>query len=186
MRITNDTLYDTRDLRRIFARALKEQDIQPAASKLLRIRVVYARKGAHGRGVTGWAYYGSSCSSIGTGMRIRIQPAWHGPVDPRSVAAVAMHEAAHLRGIKHRRMGPALLYCRESIAEWAAGWALRFREPAKKARPGDDQKRSHLEALALKAERKVARWTKRLRKLRGQIRYYSAKMAKAASQQPKE
>lgn len=191
MKLRNLTAWSTRDLRALIVRALRAQEIEPREYRSLRVEVVYARS----RCVSGCAYIGRvelteerlrASRTLGHRMTLRLRAPWRGPLDPREVAAVAIHEAAHLRGVRHRQMEPSLLYCYPSIAEWAAGMPLRHSEPKKKPRPGDEQKLAHAQALALAAERKVARWQRRLRKLRTRVRYYERKMEKAAGARPQE
>src|SRR5688572_23259554 len=148
MKITNKTHYDTRDLRKLFARGLKEK----RASKDKVITVIYSRSGQH----TGCAHlgkrvvFGTKIAETAQGDRIRV-PAictveartirMHLPRDPsyvdvKKVAQVFLHEVEHTQGFEHNDMAECFNY----PVLWADGLQIRVRPtPIKKPRTPSDR-----------------------------------------------
>ena len=129
MKLSNSTVYSTRDLRKIFVRIAKEE-LLPEKTKRIRFKIIYSRKGRH----SGCAYVG------GVNGTIRLPKPPH-KLDHAQVALVIAHEMAHLRGLEHG----AAMHCGryswthgdyKAFYAWANEMSIGVQTPAPKTTVG--------------------------------------------------
>jgi hypothetical protein len=178
VKVTNDTRYPTRELRKIFTevhrRIAKYEGCLPQW-KSIEVNVVYSRK----RHTSGWAYR----SGYYTKLCIR-----RGIISVHSVAYLFAHEMMHLYGYGHNRMGnrghsaPVDLDDIEQVLGFAD---IKEREPQKKKRPEgvELQQQRYLRVLELEREwqSKLKRAQNALKKYRRKKRYYERELTKKAA-----
>jgi hypothetical protein len=90
------------------------------------------------------------------------------------VASVAVHEFAHLRGMRHEQMPACYKWSgrwREYVA-WAADLPLDVQPPAVRVKPSVADKLAHVLRMKAVAETRVKRATTILRKWKQRERYY--------------
>lgn len=187
MKVKNETQWDTRQLRAVFARCRQEiiRREQPERKDVgTVVQVGYARRGY----VTGCARYFSRW------VRITLPSTtdrFHVVGDPdafvRELAEVYIHEVGHNLGVKHqgRRRAGRPLTMEAPYADWirdtftAEHYPLTHKAPKAKMKP-DVQSVRYQQAQA-----NLARATKRLkltqtlhRKWRTKVRYYERALAK--------
>ncbi len=118
--LTNKTQYRDEDLRAIVHGACKAAGV---CLKVLKLTVVTSRHGY----VSGYAYFPRGPRGFTTtlSMRLRIPKADRMVVE--RVAQVALHEAMHLAGARHKDMTEEQYHCRMAVP-WVEGLQLRVRE----------------------------------------------------------
>lgn len=151
--IENRTGWQTRHLRVFVVRVLRDE--MPDARTVTVTFTIRRRRGTY---CTGFAYYHS-----GT-MRVTV-PATG--IDPFDLAHVLGHEAAHLRGVRHRTMGA--IYKDRSSAQRFYPWAgaLPLALQPKPQRLTLDARRAQRLAHA---RRKVDEWTRRARLAQNRVK----------------
>jgi hypothetical protein len=179
MKIKNSTVWDTADLRRVFAAVLTQSNKVEGnfPSKRLKIDVVYTKGGGY-----------SGCAWLHTGrMTIRVpRPraatslALFGPteVDVFSLAWLFEHELAHCRGFKHDQMGCLNNWPtaerRKEMYPCVAGMKIGL-APVKPAKPKPDaQAVRHAAAVAqlMRWKTKAKRAATGVKKAQARVRYY--------------
>lgn len=181
MRITNRTVWNTPDLRRVFALVLARWNKidRPVNTKRLRINIVYTR----------WREM-SGCAWVNTGyMTIRLQKSvqFKGAIpktelNVKHVGYIFEHELAHCAGYHHDRMGP--------LAHWATADSGRYdyldglkiglksqRPPKEKPDVQSIRYKRALDALS-RWETKLKRAETGVKNARLKVRYYERALAK--------
>jgi len=177
LRITNDTGYDTRAIRKIVVRALKAVCLPVRGA----VRIAYsagsfgdfgdARYRHHGEAVMGSTHRredGSFVTYQGLTMVLTL-PRKPEEADVGYFARVALHEALHWKGVDHKDMTENQLHCAGPLPEWAEGISLTH---AVRCSPSPDALRAkrlaHAQKMLRNAERKaklaqtiVKRWKRR-------------------------
>jgi len=146
MKITNQTHYQTRDLRKVLTRALKAVGCKGTH---LTVTFVYAQR--HGY-VTGNASLGRLFSGkILEGRRMRLRlPFVEQTLRLEDLCWVAMHEAQHIIGIEHRDMTSAMRSThKQPLPAWAEGLEVRIKE----VRPRKPRQQRLAEVVDLRAKR---------------------------------
>lgn len=178
MKLKNATHWNTRDLRRIAARVVREE--LPRArfndrAKAYTIYVGYNRGGRESNGSCSGhaAYHGNSCTvNVPSGY-----------VDPVDFAYVLGHEIGHSKGLHHGRMAPhhehRTAYALNHYA-WAKMLTVARRAVKKKARPTVDAKLAHAERMLKQAATRAKRATTLLKRWQQKVRYYGTQQQKAA------
>jgi len=121
--LTNKTQYRDDDLRTIMHAACKAAGV---ALKFLKLTVVSSRLGA----VSGYAYFPRGPRGFTTTLSARLRVPTPDHLKPDSVtriAQVALHEAMHLAGARHKNMTEEQYYCRMPVP-WATEMQLRIKE----------------------------------------------------------
>lgn len=165
IRITNETHWSTRDLRRFIARCAKQEGIAVAD-----VRIVYNRQV---RGVcTGHAWYNSTHSVI----KVPSQE-----IDPIDLAMVIAHEFAHNKNVRHRQMTGDPYYRRTprttEVYAWANDLPLTKVEPKKRQRPAASDKLAHAQEMLSTWQSKLKRTTTMYKKWRRKVKYYDNRIA---------
>lgn len=187
--IKNTTRYATADLRRIILAAAKQAHVR--ADK--RVSVAPA---SHGRAVRGRAYLGDLAGSEAYGVRLwlpvpdRYRPGSRGDRGDtlaQELAAVAVHEFQHTRGLRHRDMTRQQLYCGADVV-WARDLPVRWREPERDSRTPAERGAARRAAGEARARAKVAEWQAKLtraertlRKWRDKLQRYERQTARRAA-----
>lgn len=124
--IANTTPYDTRDLRSIILRALRQFGVGPEDHQRLKVTIRHSKNG----GYSGIAMLGRRDRFLGLmlGRRMILRIPRLSPIDPASFAALTLHEVAHLVGWVHQDFGRSLMRCEPSIARWAEGMLIRRKD----------------------------------------------------------
>lgn len=170
MRFVNRTHYRTDHLKAI-AHRVAERELDPEKRKRVVVEVVYSRT----RHVSGKAWIG------GRNMVIRIPRS--GASRPE-VAFVFAHEYAHLRGMRHRAMGPSYKWSTGmSLFAWADAMPLEVKP--ERGAPTLDEKRErrieHARDMVARWEQNVKRGETHLRKWTRRLRAAERRMGVAAS-----
>jgi hypothetical protein len=188
MKVRNETVYRTDHLKAILQKAA-EQELEPDKRKQLIVTVSYTR-GAHSSG----------CAYIkGRHATVRIQHPqtrsrrWKAATTPELAlhfASVAVHEFAHIRGMRHAGMPNYYRWSgkwREYVA-WAADFPLTVKEEPMRPTVTVTDKLTHVLAMKARAEARVKRATTILRKWKMKERYYVKAAQKTAqtTDPPKE
>lgn len=171
MKIVNETIYQTSDLRKILSRVAQDElDVQQR--KRLTVRITYSRKGQ----LTGYAYY------HGRNALLRL-PKPPKPLDLPQLAHLIAHEFAHCRGMKHRSMTNTRRYdfgpgWRE-LYTYAQQFPVRVKEAPKKPTKltAIAQKLLHAQANLKRNESKLKRQTTITKKWRLKVKYYEKKIS---------
>jgi len=106
MKITNKTSWSTADLRRVFAEGLRlwnSNGDRKVPNKGLNVRVTHRKnrvRNGWGRHTTGYAWIRGRTILIHVPRADEVDA-----LDPRDVAFVFEHEAAHCAGFEHSQMG---------------------------------------------------------------------------------
>jgi hypothetical protein len=160
--LENRTQYRGSDLRALISRAVLAAG-WANPQRLLVVEVVYARGGF----VTGRARIGESGKDPGAWMRLRLPNYNHGWIlqyvgdtVERQVALVALHEAMHLVGARHKDMTPNQLHCTGPMPKWAEGLQLREQEaklPEEREAAFRANRLEHAQAMLRKAETRAKR-----------------------------
>jgi len=178
MKIQNNTHWRTDHLRAIIQRVVKDE-LSPAKRARLRVTIDYTGRN-HG--------YSTGCAVLG-GSRMTLRLAKQREyVNKTDFARVVAHEAAHLRGLEHRRM-PLVYHAphharteeQARVFAWAEEMPLEVK-PARQKKVVDVQALRYERTLAA-----VKRWTTKakraateLRKLKTRQRYYERALAARA------
>lgn len=186
--IHNDTNYRTADLRKLL-RAAAAMVFDPEQKPIIRVQVVYARRG----NVTG-------CASLGgTTMTLRIGK---GGADVRDVGATMVHEMGHLRGLTHPQMRGAARWTFKGLRStmdaqtgetfnpyqtwlrahaWADAFTLHEDSPKRKPRLSGDAlievRREQTVQSLERWQRKAKRAATAMRKLKARLKYYDRRSA---------
>ncbi len=177
MKVVNHTVYETKHLRAILAKAAAIE-LEPAKRKVLIVTVEYTRGGLS----SGCAYVGGRHATV----RIRHPESrsWkasRAPFETERVrivehfASVASHEFAHIRGMEHATMSAKYKWS----GNWQdyVSWATAMPLGVKKARPPVKltplAKLEHVLAMKARAETRVKRATTILKKWKARERYYT-------------
>lgn len=190
IKITNETRWSTRDLRRFLARAAKYEEMDEHCRRhgfaRLVVRIQYRRAG----GAFGYAFYNSNSSRI-------TLPREKPPTEERlrelkqQIAHTMVHEFAHNRGRRHRDMAGNPDYCyvdgwRERVA-WAEALPLTLAEPKTQAKPDAADKLEHCREKLTAWAGKVKRAQTGMKKWQQRVRYYERQLAVAAKRgKPKQ
>ena len=171
MRLSNSTVYSTRDLKKIFTRIAK-QELDPAKAKRVRFKIVYSKMGHH----SGCAYLNGT---LGT-LRLPKPPY---KIDHAKVAMVIAHEMGHLRGLEHG----AAMHCGryswthgdyKTFYAWANEYPIGVRQPKPKAVVAPlDAKLDHATKMLAKNEAKLKRTAVLVKKWAAKVKYYQKKAA---------
>lgn len=182
MKLENKTDWNTADLRRIIYRAFRDEllrDTRPdrirattmGKTRLARVTVTVTYRRGSGQGVSGLASIG------GTWARLYVpRPArkWGAGLFHKSLAQTATHEAAHVRGLRHKAMKGTWLYS-GPIPDHAFPWAigpLRVNPPKAPADPITRLEARRMARLA-DLEKKVATWTRKMKLAKGKLQKYT-------------
>lgn len=107
MRVINETLWNTADLKRLFQRVYeKNRKHEGKLRYKLKVRVAWGKRRSYGKiQIRGWAYLRSGL------MTITLPRFQDGPLNVRELAWVFEHELLHCYGVPHRRMtGPQMTF----------------------------------------------------------------------------
>jgi hypothetical protein len=169
MKIVNVTHWQTRDLKRIATRVVREEfprDRFNDRAKSIWVYVKYNSSGSLGTGSSGRARFDSNWCTV-------MVPS--GAVDPIDFAYVLGHELGHCKGLKHGSMPPHQehrnKYSRDHYG-WAQGVVIRRQVVRPRVRPSNDARLTHARLMLSKAQTRakrastiVKRWTRRVRDL---------------------
>lgn len=182
LKITNNTDWSTRDLRKLALRVAREEEMErhPYA---LHITFDYQRRGTYLRG---YAYYHSGRSRI-----LLPRGGGNAVVSVVDVAHTMAHEFAHNKGIGHRQMRGNAAYDRNhpkwrEVVAWAEQVTVAWDPPTTKERPGVMAKLAHAEQMAQQWITKVKRAQTALRKWQAKTRYYHKQQLVMAQRSKKE
>lgn len=179
MKVINETVYETRDLKAIFQKAA-EMELEPAARKRLRVKVVYSR-GRH----SGCAWLNSSRATVRVPHPYSRARFWV-KLSPTKLAFLACHEFAHCRGMQHQQMPSYLKDWSAADAHeryiWARELSVRVKTPVVR-RVSMDDKLAHVQRRLALAKTRAQRAATLLKKWQRKERYYlkaaAAKRAEA-------
>lgn len=166
MELDNTTKYRTDDLRKFVLAGLKATGTE--LPKVVRIR--YSRNSQH----SGWAAY--------NGRRMQLTlPGKTEKLDLKHFGQVIEHEAAHLRGLRHRDMHRSLLYS-QTEAAWTDGLELRMREdkPPTTRTARSEAREARLRTRLSELEKALSSLKRKRDKVATQVRYYDRKTAAKA------
>lgn len=189
--VKNRTLWNTADLRRLYAAALKAAG---AAGKTARLIVKGPKRGHLGadhwsKGVRGHCYFGSharpgTCTMFlpDAGHAERIGETHKAFI--LRVARVMHHEALHAVGARHKDMTNLQRYSLQDVP-WAEGFELRWApwsygwEPAKEKPVVNlvEVRAAHAEKMLKRAQTRLKRARTLEKKWVARVRYYERKQA---------
>lgn len=183
MRIVNKTHWQTAPIRAIVSH-VAAVELAAEARKRLVVTIKYRRRSRSGGALClGHAYSGRKGLWVGRDMTITVPSL---EVDPVSLAKVAAHEMAHLRGLGHAEMkGPNYSYAHpgwRAYYAWAQGFPIsRAREIPKPTRDQNRQaKLNHARAKVVTWERTAKRAVTKLKTWRRRVRTLERTILKAA------
>jgi hypothetical protein len=183
MKLKNETIYSTRDLKRLFSR-IASQELDPERAKRVTFKVIYSRKGrrfvendSYGSGHNGWAYVNGTFGVI----RLPKPPT---PINKRALAMVIAHEMGHLRGLHH---GAAMNCPRYSwrhdyrtFYAWADEYPVTIKEPRVAAPKAKNDvlaaKLCHTRTMLARNIAKQKRAATLVKKWTVKVRYYQKKV----------
>lgn len=162
MKIRNETLWRTADLKRIVDRIAKEEFPDERVRARLRMRIVYCRAPYY---CSGHASYTNFTSTIRvphprSKSRHNVKPGAPVQFPNLDFAHVVGHELAHNRGVRHQQMG--MQYKRGDYSDRYYWWAkeIPVRVQGGQRKLGTDQKRA---ARLKTAQAAVVRYQRRLK-----------------------
>jgi len=152
MKVENHTIYNTRDLRKLFLAGLKHEGMDPKNYKI----VVKYRKGR----TYGYAYYNRKWIQINL-------PKECYQLSIKQVARTLVHEICHNRGLRHREMDYKTI-----DTSWAEGYSIRFEKPKEKKRDIQLERFEHAKKMLDKYESKLKRQKNLVKKWKRKVYYY--------------
>ena len=192
MKVRNLTLWRTDQLRAILQRAA-EQELDPAKRRVLVVTVSYTR----GADSSGCAYIGGRHATVrirhphsraahhvhfASGERVAHDAPERLAELVLRFAHVAVHEFAHIRGMRHAAMPNYYRWSgkwREYV-QWAATMPLDVKPTRVVAKPSVDDKLAHVLKMKALAETRVKRAQTILRRWKARERYYVKAASRAA------
>lgn len=176
MRIVNKTHWQTAPIREIVSR-VAAVELEADARKRLVVTLLYRRSSRRmiGGYCRGHATLGKRGVWTARDMTLTLPRDW---VDPISLAKVAAHEMAHLRGFNHTEMKGARYSYQHpdwrAFYAWAAAYRIE-RQPAPPRKTPEERRQTKLDAArakvvsweraAKRAANKIKRWRLRARTL---------------------
>ena len=176
LRISNETRWSTRDIRKLVVAGLKAEG-QWGPGECYMVRIRYSRRSG---GVGGWGFYNRNSLMVAPpklGDRPELP---HGTV--MEMARVLIHEIGHNTGLTHKDMVPT----RQIQVPWAEGLRVRAATVKPKPTPAEraDQRAAHVTAkieyiqkVIHKTQRREKVLAKQLTEWRKKERYYQRKAA---------
>ena len=163
--IKNKTHWRT-DHIQTFVRRAAAMILDPHEKRVLTVTVVYTKHNTGGS--SGCAWLGGSSLTVRLPRRLP---------DKIDFAHVIAHELGHCRGLTHRQMRGAGLYCRGEVSRRLYAWAgdLPLERKAPRVKPklaGADPVTAKLE----NARRKVAEWERKARLATSRAKRWSKKV----------
>ena len=186
MKIVNLTRWRTDHIRAIVARVAQDE-LEAETRKRLLVRVVYRRRSRSGSYCGGHATLGVKGEHGYAASRMTLTlPSL--VVSAPSLAKVAAHEMAHLRGLTHRDMGTSARYSYRATGEegweafyaWAREYPIEGKPEATVKVVTRDDKLLHARIMLAKWQRTEKRAAQKVRRWRVKVRYYETTIAKAA------
>lgn len=191
LKVTNETGYDTRALRRIIVGAIRAVCLPVRGA----VRVTYHRPGEYKNAAWhgGSAAYGRVERKEDGGFityqgltMVLTLPRDPALFDLANFARTAHHEALHWKGVDHTEMTDAQLRCSGPVPDWAVGVVVEFRAPKK---PDVEElsvrKVRHAQEMLAKARTRAKRAStiekKWKRKVDGLLRAAAKRVEKASS-----
>jgi hypothetical protein len=177
MKITNKTHWDSRDLKKIFSKAMSLNDKLEGRyqrkSQLL-VEVVYSKRT--------WANVQSQFSGYayrnGNYMRLRVP---RKPFDQRLLVRLFVHELYHCRGFSHDQMGEVYLNIKNlEIDNWVLEYSVR--KILKNKKPKRDlqiTRYEHVLQMVKDKKSKLKRMQNQLAKWTAKKRYYEKALVEA-------
>lgn len=188
MKLTNNTHWNTADLRRIATRVCREEFPRdrfpnfkvPFGAKDMRVVVGYNRGSTRTRMSSGHAQYGSRWAYVNVPS---------GGVDAVDFAHVLAHELGHCKGLRHGAMPPHMEsttvvrrsdYIRQHFA-WAAALPIRKQAPKRKPRATADDKLAHASRMLKRAETRLKLAKTIAQRWHRKVAYYTKQTTLAAA-----
>ncbi len=164
VRVTNDTRWNTTDLRRLFAKGLRSMEVKTPRNVYVRYR---RDLNPHSTWVGGRAWLNSSRIEIYLPRPERVD----GRLDITDLAQTWVHEVQHTQGFRHRDM-----VCSSKLrVPWSAGMGVRLDPPKEQraaAKPSIDSKVGHAEKMLKRAATRLKRAKTLHDKWFRKVRYY--------------
>lgn len=186
VRIVNNTHWQTRDLRRIATRVVREEFPRARFGDRRKRFTVYVGYNRAGNSDT----YSSGHASLNSNYCYVNVPS--GRVDQVDFAHVLAHECGHCKGLEHGSMPPHMestsvrhrgAYIRQHFA-WAAAIPVRKAERKRKARPTAGDKLEHAVAMLARARTRLKRAQTLERRWKRKVTYYARVGQQAARGKP--